>query len=53
MRLATRAGMCAIRILVINTEARLLTEKHFSYEYIFTEVYINKLEPLPLSFIPI
>jgi hypothetical protein len=47
------ACVCATHILVINTQARLLTEKHFSYEFIFAEVYINKLEPLPLSSIPI
>jgi hypothetical protein len=47
MRLATHSGVCATHILVINTQARLLTEKHFSCQFIFTEVCINKLETLP------
>lgn len=45
--------VCVTHILGINTQARLLAEKHFSCRLILTKVYINKLETFPLSTISI
>jgi hypothetical protein len=47
MGLAPHSSVCRTHILVITTQAGLLSEKHLSCRFVFTEVYINKLGTFP------